>query len=533
VIRYTLNTTNGMQMNAPEKFTYAVDYNGPYSEEGFYYETITIIPAANIYYEDSFLEFTDTTLEDHAEGMGEWKTAYDTSTITVSCYNAGNWEEVYAYCKGDSGPAGVWPGVKMVDNDHDHIYTASVSADQIGKTVLFNNGKMAYQTSDLPITDNGIYKVNNSWRTNKETTVYFNNADGWNEVSAYWWANGNEVAWPGTAMTKDENGLYSITVPAGMTNIIFNNNNNGIQTGNLGIVDGGVYQPDGSCTIPTSNSPKTVYFDPQDCPPDTVYAYWWNSSSNNGWPGTEMTLDESTGLYSVTVPGDMTNIIFTNNKQGEAHTLGEQTIEKDGDVYSDLRWEYSTADVEVIFNNTDNWDNVYAYYWSFGNSTMTSWPGIKMIRGENGLYTAEIPVNAENIIFSNGSSLKQTPDLHIGAVGTIYFPDGSQSYDNSASRTYYFSGDNWDQVYAYAWNDFNDNNGAWPGQKMTYDDQGNMVITGFDITYDPLRYIVGTVSDHILEFGGEEISLRDTCGRNARVVFEIVTLFEILTKGLL
>ncbi len=71
------------------------------------------------------------------------------------------------------------------------------------------------------------------------------------------------------------------------------------------------------------------------------------------------------------------------------------------------------------------------------------------------------------------------------------------------------------------------------GQKMTYDDQGNMVITGFDITYDPLRYIVGTVSDHILEIGGEEISLRNMCGRNARVVFEIVTPFEFLTKGLL
>lgn len=69
-------------------------------------------------------------------------------------------------------------------------------------------------------------------------------------------------------------------------------------------------------------------------------------------------------------------------------------------------------------------------------------------------------------------------------------------------------------------------------QKMTYDDEGNMIITGFDITYDPLRYIVGTVSDHILTLDGEEISLRDTCGRNARVVFEIVTGFEILTKGM-
>lgn len=71
------------------------------------------------------------------------------------------------------------------------------------------------------------------------------------------------------------------------------------------------------------------------------------------------------------------------------------------------------------------------------------------------------------------------------------------------------------------------------GQKMTYDENGNMVITGFDITYDPLRYIVGTVSDHIFFFEGKEISLRNMCGRNAKVVFEIVTPIEILTKGLL
>ncbi|MBQ2842012.1 MAG: DUF1850 domain-containing protein [Clostridia bacterium] len=69
-------------------------------------------------------------------------------------------------------------------------------------------------------------------------------------------------------------------------------------------------------------------------------------------------------------------------------------------------------------------------------------------------------------------------------------------------------------------------------QKMTYDDEGNMVITGYDISYDPLRYIVGTVSDHILTFGGEEISLRNMCGRNAMVSFEICTAFEILTKGM-
>ena len=70
------------------------------------------------------------------------------------------------------------------------------------------------------------------------------------------------------------------------------------------------------------------------------------------------------------------------------------------------------------------------------------------------------------------------------------------------------------------------------GEKMTYDDEGNMVITGIDKTFDPLIYIVGTVSDHILGLDGKEISLRNLCGRNARVVFDVAPLYEILTKGL-
>lgn len=70
------------------------------------------------------------------------------------------------------------------------------------------------------------------------------------------------------------------------------------------------------------------------------------------------------------------------------------------------------------------------------------------------------------------------------------------------------------------------------GETMTYDDEGNMVITGIDKTFDPLIYIVGTVSDHILELNGKEISLRNLCGRNARVVFDVAPLYEILTKGL-
>lgn len=59
------------------------------------------------------------------------------------------------------------------------------------------------------------------------------------------------------------------------------------------------------------------------------------------------------------------------------------------------------------------------------------------------------------------------------------------------------------------------------GQKLEYDDDGNMVVSGFDVEFPKVKYIVGTVSDHVLEIQGESISLRDLCGKNARVYFEL------------
>lgn len=54
------------------------------------------------------------------------------------------------------------------------------------------------------------------------------------------------------------------------------------------------------------------------------------------------------------------------------------------------------------------------------------------------------------------------------------------------------------------------------GQKLSRDGDA-MVITGFTISFKELRFIVGTVSDHILFINNEEISLRNLCGRNARI----------------
>jgi hypothetical protein len=58
------------------------------------------------------------------------------------------------------------------------------------------------------------------------------------------------------------------------------------------------------------------------------------------------------------------------------------------------------------------------------------------------------------------------------------------------------------------------------GQVMSRDGDA-LVITGFDRSFRELNYIVGTVSDHLLFINGETISLRDLCGRNARVIIRI------------
>ncbi|HCT64769.1 MAG TPA: hypothetical protein DIC60_05825 [Lachnospiraceae bacterium] len=60
------------------------------------------------------------------------------------------------------------------------------------------------------------------------------------------------------------------------------------------------------------------------------------------------------------------------------------------------------------------------------------------------------------------------------------------------------------------------------GQSLTYTEDGEMFLSGFNRRIEGLSYIVGTVSDHILEIDGEEISLRDLCGRNSTVRFEVV-----------
>lgn len=57
------------------------------------------------------------------------------------------------------------------------------------------------------------------------------------------------------------------------------------------------------------------------------------------------------------------------------------------------------------------------------------------------------------------------------------------------------------------------------GQTLEFGPDNEMIVSGFDLEMPNLSYIVGTVSDHILEINDDEISLRELCGRNSAVKF--------------
>ena len=57
------------------------------------------------------------------------------------------------------------------------------------------------------------------------------------------------------------------------------------------------------------------------------------------------------------------------------------------------------------------------------------------------------------------------------------------------------------------------------GQTLEINENGEMVVSGFDMEMPYLSYIVGTWSDHTLTIHNQEISLRETCGRNCKVSF--------------
>ena len=270
-------------------------------------------------------------------------------------------------------------------------------------------------------------------------TVYYKNTDNWSNVNAYYWSDSNKsmMSWPGTAMTNEGDGVYSIEVPEDAQYIIFNNGSS--QTDDLTlqgadkIYENGVWSdynneddPEPTPT-PTPNPVEGNIFYQNTNNWSKVYAYYWSDSNTQmtTWPGVEMS-EVASGIYGTTIPEDAQYIIFTN---GSGSQTGDLTLPGLYKLYNNGNWsDYGSEEEDptpdpvgnyIYYQNTNNWSKVYAYYWSDSNTQMTTWPGEAMTSVGSGVYSIEIPEDAQYIIFTNGSG-SQTGDLTLQGMNKIY-----------------------------------------------------------------------------------------------------------------
>lgn len=197
------------------------------------------------------------------------------------------------------------------------------------------------QTKIATVTDNvTVSAVVEQASTTR--TIYFDSTNsGWSTVCAYAWQNSNDsnknASWPGVQMAKVSGNIWSITLTnANWDKIIFNNNNNGSQSGNLDIPgDRYLYTYDsGWSTTPYDpsggGSPSTLTVqisDPvlsEDNKVGTVkYCAVFKA---DGKTETSVTMDsQGSGKYTCTIPDGYTKVDIQRRSASDNKLWNEKT----------------------------------------------------------------------------------------------------------------------------------------------------------------------------------------------------------------
>ncbi|MGN0501427.1 MAG: starch-binding protein, partial [Ruminococcus sp.] len=95
----------------------------------------------------------------------------------------------------------------------------------------------------------------------------------------------------------------------------------------------------------------------------------------------------------------------------------------------------SAATGDTVYCETDGFEP-YCYMWIDGKTNNGSWPGVKMTKVKDNIYSYTLDNDYVNIIFNNGSDSKKTSDMIYPGDNQIYtFSTGEWSvYDVSASK---------------------------------------------------------------------------------------------------
>ena len=206
-----------------------------------------------------------------------------------------------------------------------------------------------------------------------------------------------------------------------------------------------------------------AYFDNLKYNWSSVYAYVYRSDTDkmSKWPGTQMTLDSTTGYYAIDVSAFADGkIIFSQNGDSTNRYPGENAPGMDidgqnmvfGENHSWTIYEMpaESVSVKVYFDNSGyNWSDVYAYVYqdtydsNTGNTTMIKqqgkWPGTKLTKQDsNGLYVLDVDgyESVGRVIFNDGTDSKTNRYPYDGDTG-IKIGDSSMYFTYGHGWDYY------------------------------------------------------------------------------------------------
>lgn len=263
------------------------------------------------------------------------------------------------------------------------------------------------------------------------TTIYYYNSNGWENVYAYMWGDGNNNNKGsdekfGKPMTCSGGKVweYSYSSSESWKNVIFSNGNtgNGNQTGDIPLDQGKRYYKNG--WQPSSDIKHTVTVsnvENADITVTTGTDTIAEGGSLEVYDGTSLTLNATnfTG-------GNYCNFIVTPIPSGESKTLegNSSTYLVDGsDITVSATISSSSSVKTFYFENTLDWSKFYIYY---GDKSV-NWPGqeLKTIAGSHdghNIYSVDLDTSKikliDFVVLSNGSNeANQTVDIKLAYFG--------------------------------------------------------------------------------------------------------------------
>lgn len=220
---------------------------------------------------------------------------------------------------GDKVPKDIVITVTVTPNPNYNVKSITVGSSTLDCTASGAQSKTATVTGNVTVS--AVVEQATTTRT-----IYFDNTNsGWSTVCAYAWQNSNDsnknAPWPGVQMTKVSGNIWSITLTnANWDKIIFNNNNNGSQSGNLDIPgDGYLFTYDTNLTNKGtwseysgggSTSTLTVQIsDPVLTTDNGVNVKYCAVFKADGKTETSVTMDsQGSGKYTCTIPDGYTKV---------------------------------------------------------------------------------------------------------------------------------------------------------------------------------------------------------------------------------